>query len=171
MCVRVSLAGGAPSECSGHQPTSGYSDPPTLQLELLSIPHDEPLPVIERVAPMPHVSLDARKSQLKVLREEHDSFPVKPAGGVGPWSAVPIWQGLDSDFLCSPAIPKAPPAPRLKVEMVGSTLRISDDDVAESVGRAIQPQRTLPQNRLLLAFAFVGFVGGIVAAWLLGALR
>ncbi len=117
---------------------------------------------------MPHASLDARKSQLKALREVS---PVKPAGATGPWSAVPIWQGLDSDFLCSPAIPKAPPTPRLKVEMVGRTLQISDDEVGEPVGRAVQPRTGLTQNRLLLVFAFVGFLGGIIAAWLLGALR
>lgn len=87
---------------------------------------------------------------------------------------MPIWQGLDSDFLCSPAIPKAPAAPRVKVQIVGRTLRISDDDDVDAtelgVERELTPRTSLPQSRLLLVFALVGFIGGIVVAWLLGAI-
>ena len=123
---------------------------------------------------MPHVSLDARKSQLKSLLDLPGSLPANTRAATGPWSAVPIWRGLDSDFLCSPAIPKAPAAPRVKVEMVGQTLRISDEDLdapEEPAQRMGAYRSALPQNRLLLIFAFVGFVGGIIVAWLLGALK
>ena len=123
---------------------------------------------------MPHVSLDARKSQLKSLLDLPGSLPANTRAATGPWSAVPVWRGLDSDFLCSPAIPKAPAAPRVKVEMVGQTLRILDEDVdapEESVERGLEHRRSVPQYRLLLIFAFVGFLGGIIVAWLLGALK
>jgi len=127
---------------------------------------------------MPHISLDAKMSQLNGLRELPASLPVSNGAAAGPWSGVPLWRGLDSDFLCAPSIPKAPLAPRVKVEMVGQTLRIADD--IESSGFALPSQqenrdvkraRSSAQGRMLLVFSLLGFVGGIVVAWLLGALR
>jgi len=112
------------------------------------------------------------------LREMPVSLPANNGVAAGPWSGVPLWRGLDSDFLCSPAIPKAPAAPRVKIEMAGRALRIVDDDVAMTLlhgeGRSTKELVTrtaTPQSRLLLIFALVGFAGGIIVAWLLGALR
>jgi hypothetical protein len=124
------------------------------------------------------ISLDARKSQRRYLRELPRSLPTGNGLPQGPWSGVPLWRGLNSDFLCSPEIPKAPAAPRLRIEMVGNSLRISDE--ADSIGLALgdpAPKHEgvypalAPQNRLLLLCALVGFLGGIISAWFLGALR
>ncbi len=122
------------------------------------------------------VSLDVQKSQRRYLREPPRSLPNGNGLPRGPWSGVPLWRGLDSDFLCSPEIPKAPAAPRLRIEMVGNSLRISDE--ADSLGLALgdptpKGLRSVldPQSRLLLLCALVGFLGGIIAAWFLGALH
>ena len=133
--------------------------------------------VLERFHYMPHVSLDGRESQLKGLRNLPVSLPTDNGAARAQWSTVPLWRGLDSDFLCAPSIPKAPLTPRVKVEMVGRTLRISDEDAAvdalmgEQLEQpALEPSTRFQQRRLLLLFAAVGFLGGIVVAWLLGVL-
>jgi len=134
--------------------------------------------VLERFHFMPHVSLDGRKSQLSGLRDLPASLPTDNGGARSPWSGVPLWRGLDSDFLCAPSIPKAPLTPRVKVEMVGHTLRISDDDDAAADAlidgqlkqAVLAPSTHSRQRGLLLVFAAVGFLGGIVVAWLLGVL-
>ena len=74
---------------------------------------------------------------------------------------MPLWRGLDSDFLCAPAIPKAPAAPRVKIEMVGRSLRISDEIEDgllalgdRSRGPEILRRAFAPQHKVLLLCAF-----------------
>lgn len=105
------------------------------------------------------------------------SLPANNGVPDGPWSGVPLWRGLDSAFLCSPAIPKAPGTPRVRIEIVGRSLRISDDylkagfalggisDKSESLRKYL-----LPPTKLLVLFALGGFLGGIALALLFGVL-
>lgn len=119
------------------------------------------------------ISLDARKSQLSHLRAK-PSLPSSNGVSEGPWSRVPLWRGLDSEFLCAPAIPRAPAAPRVRIEMVGRTLRISDecddeleiDDTSAHLVRVAGIRRS--PTRLLVLCASAGFLGGILMAWLFG---
>ena len=126
---------------------------------------------IDRAALVSEDSLDVRKPQLGRLH----AVPASNGVADGPWSGVPLWRGLDSAFLCSPAIPKAPAAPRVKIEMVGRTLRISDDyeDIGLAVNKLTAEDEMLskflvPTTKLLLMCASVGFLGGIAVAWLFG---
>ena len=127
---------------------------------------------------MTQLSLDANKPQLRPLREFPASLPASNGMPNGPWSGVPLWRGLDPDFLCAPSIPKAPLPPRVKIEMVGRSLRISDETDQRllalgdySRGPEILKRSLGPQNKLLAICASIGFLGGIIVAWLLGALR
>lgn len=127
---------------------------------------------------MTQISLDSRKSHQQHLRELPGSLPSTNGMPGGPWSGVPLWRGLDSDFLCAPSFPKPPAAPRVKIEMVGRSLRISDESEQgllalgeQSRGAEILRRALKPQHKVLLFYAFLGFVGGVVAAWLLGVIR
>lgn len=42
------------------------------------------------------------------------------------WSKGPVYQRLDSSFLEEPSIPKAPPAPRLRIDRFNGSLRVFD---------------------------------------------
>jgi len=123
---------------------------------------------------VPQNSLDARKSQLSHLHAMPISLPSNDLVSEGPWSRVPLWRGLDSAFLCAPAIPRAPAAPRVKIEMVGRSLRISDEcddelDAGNTSAVQVRPteKRRSPMNLLVLC-ASAGFLGGILMAWLFG---
>jgi hypothetical protein len=86
-----------------------------------------------------------------------------------------MWRGLDSEFLCAPSIPKAPAAPRVRIEMVGRSLRISDEcddelvfeDTPADLARVAGIHRS--PKKLLVLCASAGFLGGILMAWLFGA--
>lgn len=105
------------------------------------------------------------------------SLPASNGIPDGPWSGVPLWRGLDSAFLCAPAIPKAPGTPRVRIEIVGRSLRISDDDLKTgfALGGIADDSESLrkylaPPMKLLLLFGTVGFLGGIALALLFGVL-
>jgi len=120
------------------------------------------------------VSLNARNSQLNHLRAMPASLPTNNGIPEGPWSGVPLWRGLDSAFLCEPSIPKAPPTPRVRIEMIGHSLRISDEnDEAPTLGDAsadlaIARKSLKAPGKLLVLCALLGFLGGILIAWLFG---
>ena len=106
----------------------------------------------------------------------------------GPWSSVPLWRGLDAAFLCEPAIPKAPPTPRIHIDSPIPCDKVSNgppNDVVRGDGSVGKPdpatEPVLPTTRqppraprasrltrLLLLSALVGFVFGFVVAWCSG---
>jgi hypothetical protein len=97
-------------------------------------------------------------------------------GAVGaPWSSVPLWRGLDSAFLCEPAIPKAPPTPRFHVDEVIAVPALPDNPFMPSAKKAgaqvVTPattKRRATPARMLIVSAALGFVGGMLVAWCSG---
>lgn len=100
----------------------------------------------------------------------------------GVWSNGPVYKRLDSDFLQRPLIPRAPLAPRLRIDQVNGSLRVVDpvhspdfSEVPETVSlptlaRPLAPQvvaRT-PRVRFQILAVLAGFVAGILAAMLFG---
>jgi hypothetical protein len=126
--------------------------------------------------------------------ERSRAIPLSMPGSQGavdsPWSSVPLWRGLDAAFLCEPAIPKAPPAPRIQLESPTPVVRVSGaPQVNDVVLRKPAPlplpaDRNLPASsalverrpisassvRMLLFAVALGFLIGLVAAWCFGLL-
>lgn len=127
------------------------------------------------------IPTSARKGQPNRvnLNAKGDLFAPLPRTGV--WSQGPVYKKLDSDFLQRPLIPKAPPAPRLRIDQVNGSLRVVDpfngpeiSDIPDTVSLSpiSRPKGSPPAGQTRLAFPvlaiFVGFVAGLAAALLLG---
>ena len=124
--------------------------------------------------------------------ERARAIPLSMPGSQGavdsPWSSVPLWRGLDAAFLCEPAIPKAPPAPRIRLESPTPVVRVSGAPQANDVVLREPAPLPLPAGRnsaapsapvelrpklgssvrMLLLAAALGFLIGLLAAWCFG---
>jgi hypothetical protein len=119
----------------------------------------------------------ANRGQLRA--KSNISLP--PVHGEDAWFEAPAYRKLDSEFLQRPRIPRAPAAPRLRIDRVNGSLRVLDpadamdfSDVPETNSLA---QVHLSKGKLPLArrpfvvptlSILVGFLAGLVAALILG---
>lgn len=126
--------------------------------------------------------LDAPTRLRLTMSASLDKIPVP-----GMWSQGPVYRRLDSDFLERPLIPKAPLAPRLRIDRINGSMRVFDavhsPELSEMPPTVSLPQLEQPPQLQLpeaesargkprlwyqaLAVA-VGFAAGLAAAFLFG---
>jgi hypothetical protein len=99
----------------------------------------------------------------------------------GTWSRGPVYKKLDSGFLEQPLIPKAPLAPRLRIDNINGSLRVIDaveppaiSDMPPTLSlrtisappiETVQVRSKVFYQSLALA---IGFAAGLAAAFFLG---
>lgn len=99
----------------------------------------------------------------------------------GVWSQGPVYRRLDSEFLEQPLIPKAPPAPRLRIDRINGSMRVFDPvhspDLSEIPPtlslpqlpyRQAEPALDKPRIKYQAAAVAAGFAAGLAAAFLFG---